>query len=101
MPLRARLTLKLIRFGLDHVKVDFGRPVRCHSVQLADGLDPVQGYTHGDQELSGRQIHARDHLGRGMFNLKAGVQLKEVEDIIGLAVEILGKEVNHRDHNRR
>mmetsp|Transcript_39269 Transcript_39269/g.80068 ORF Transcript_39269/g.80068 Transcript_39269/m.80068 type:complete len:239 (-) Transcript_39269:45-761(-) len=58
-------------------------------VQLPDLGDVVQRYSHGHLQLRRGEVHARDHLRDRMLHLKTGVQLQEVELLLGLGVQVL------------
>ena len=88
MTLWSGLALELIRFRFDHIKVNFGRSVVRNAIQLADMTNPMQRDTHGNLQLRCWQVHTRNHLGGGMLHLETRVQLKEVEVILSVIVEI-------------
>ncbi|CAK5273990.1 unnamed protein product, partial [Mycena citricolor] len=88
MPFRSRFALQLVRVGLDLVKVDLGRRVESHPVELANVLDTVQRNTHGNLQLCSGQIDPRDHLSRRVLHLETRIQLKEVEVVFGVIVKI-------------
>ena len=58
------------------------------AVQLTDGLDAVKWDTHRDQKLSRRRVDTRDHLSRRVLDQKTRVQLKEVEVVLRMAVQV-------------
>ena len=86
--LRTGLSLKLVGFGFDHVKVDFRIAARSDPIELTDMLDAVERKTHGNLELSGGKVDSGNHFCGRMLDLETGVELEEVEDILRMAVEI-------------
>ena len=59
-----------------------------NAVQLTDMTDAVERNTHSDLELSGGKVNTRHHLGRRVLDLKTRVELKEIEDILCVAVKV-------------
>jgi hypothetical protein len=86
--LRARLALELVRLGLLHLKVDLGGGSREDAIELSDALDAVERDAHRDKELCRREVDTRHHFCRGVLDLQARVQLKEIECVIGMVVKI-------------
>ncbi|GFZ47133.1 hypothetical protein JCM24511_04876 [Saitozyma sp. JCM 24511] len=87
--LGGRLALGVDRLRLLPVKVNVGDAVRIHAVEGTDVADAVEGQTHGNLELDGRDVAARDHLGGGMLDLESGVELEEVERVLLMRIEVL------------
>ncbi|KAI5305285.1 hypothetical protein KEM55_009081, partial [Ascosphaera atra] len=71
------------------VEVDLGGGAGVDAVEQANVTDAVQGDAHCDLELCGGQVDAGDHLGGGVLDLQAGVELEEVELVVGVGVEVL------------
>ena len=86
--LRPRLTLKLRSFGIHHVKVNFRCAIRGNTIQLTDVSDSVKRNTHGNLKLGSGKVDARNHLGGRMLDLKARVELEEIEYILCMTVEV-------------
>ena len=79
---------KLVGFGFDHIKVNFGISIRSDPVELTNMLDAVERKTHGNLELSSREVGTGNRFCGRMLDLKTGVELEEVENIFCMAVEI-------------
>ena len=62
-----------------------------NAVELTDMTDAVERNTHSDLELSGGKVDTRYHLGRRVLDLKTRVELKEIEDILCVAVKVYFK----------
>ena len=58
-------------------------------VKLPDVGDVGQRDAHGNLELSRGEIHGCDHLSDWVLDLEAGVELEEVELLVGLGVKVL------------
>lgn len=81
--------LGLFRLGVLELEVDLGGGLGVDSVEKSDVADAVEGNTHGNLELSSRKVDTTDHFRGRMLDLQTGVQLKEVELVIGVRVEVL------------
>jgi hypothetical protein len=88
MTLGMGLPLKLVGFRFGHVKVDFRIAIRGDPVGLTSMFDVVGRKTHGNLELSSREVDSGNHFCGRMFDLEARVEFEEVEDILRMAVEI-------------
>ena len=84
-----RATLGLEALLAREVKVEVRGGVGVDAVEQADVPDAVEGDTHGDLELRGGQVDAGDHFGGRVLDLETGVQLQEVELVVGVRVEVL------------
>ena len=70
-------------------EVDLGGSVRVGTVEQANVTDAVEGNTHGNLELGGRNVNACHHLGGRVLDLQTRVELQEVELVVGVRVEVL------------
>ena len=87
--LGGRPALRLLGLGVLELEVDLGRGLGVNSVEKSDVADAVEGNTHGNLELSSREVDTTDHFSGRMLDLQTGVQLEEVELVIGVGVEVL------------
>ena len=79
-------------------------------VELTNMLDAVERKTHGDLELGSGEVDSRNHFCGRVLDLETWVELKEVEDILRMAVEVwiirglsqrLGAKGHRTTHTRR
>src|SRR5690606_18847161 len=89
MTFRLWSALHLETVFLGKVKVNLGAGVGINTVEQPDIPNPVKWDTHGNLELSRRKIDPGHHFGCRMLDLQTGVQLQEVEFIVGVRVEVL------------
>ena len=57
-------------------------------IELTDMLDAVERKAHGNLELGGRKVDSRNHFCSGMLDLEAGIEFEEVEDVLGMGIEV-------------
>jgi hypothetical protein len=71
------------------LEVNLARRLGVDAVQESNIADAVKGKTHSNLQLSSRQIDTTDHLSGRMLDLETGVELQEVELVVGVRVEVL------------
>ncbi|RUP43013.1 hypothetical protein BC936DRAFT_137776 [Jimgerdemannia flammicorona] len=91
MALGCGLALGLGGLRDDEVEVDLVGTSGLHAIEDADVADAMQRDAHGNLELSGGKVDAGDHLRCRMLNLETGVELKEVEVVLRVRIEVLDR----------
>jgi len=73
------------------IEIDLCRALGVDAVEDTDVADAVEWDAHGDLELGGRQVDARNHLGRGMLHLQTRVEFQKVERVVLVVVQVLDR----------